>query len=175
MTLVGVTKDVSAVQEREAMSSAPEPAVDISMFDDHLVIRRPDQLDIHLTLVLVDAVAAALRGGSTVMIDLDPETESGDLVAIGPSAGADPVTPIDGTAASVLGPGCVSVSTGESLWTIDLSRSRLFRSDTAVDPAFVAADDWMSVRAVWLTCTSITALSVDGRYVSARPNWSVEH
>lgn len=146
-------------------------AVDISMFDDQLVIRPPARLGLDMTIVLVDAVDAALRGGATVMVDLDPETASSDLAAVGPvgsspDVGATPRGPV-----VVLAPGCVRVPTLDGHWTIDVAASRMFRSDTPLDPSFVGPDDWTPIRALWLTCASLTALTDAGSYLSARTPW----
>lgn len=156
-----------------SIDTVGEPTLGVSMFGDHVVIRPPRHLDLDLTLVLVDAVGAAIRGGSSVMIDLDADTDSPDLVAVGPSAQGSQPTAVDNGSVDVLGPGYVRLSTADSRWTIDISRERLFRSDGAVDPSFVPTEVWTPIRAVWLTCSALTALCVDGSYISGRPSWRV--
>ena len=58
-----------------------DAAVTVSMFDEHLVICAPPRLDLEMTNVLVIAAASAVACGSTVMIDLDPEIASDELLA----------------------------------------------------------------------------------------------
>ncbi len=130
-----------------------------------------DATDLDLTLVLIDATEAAVRGGLSVMVDLDPAAESRELYAAGLSATAGGSAPSAGGSVALLGPGCVRVRTVESIWTIDLSRGRMFRSDSAIDPFFVTPEAWTSVRAIWLSCASVMALTADGSYLSARSAW----
>ncbi len=151
-----------------------ESAVTISMCDDHVVICPPSHLDLDSTHALVAAAAAGVLGGSTVMIDLDNETDSRELVARGPitGGGIDPVA-VAGHV-DVLGAGCVRLSTADSYWTIDIAEGRLFRAETIVDHHFVGRTDWTSVQAIWLGCSSITALCADATYISARVIWHGE-
>jgi hypothetical protein len=144
------------------------------MCDDHVVICPPSHLDLDSTHALVAAAAAGVLGGSTVMIDLDHETDSHELVARGPIA----VGWVDPAAVAghvdVLGAGCVRLSTADSYWTIDIAEGRLFRAETIVDHHFVGRANWTYVQAIWLGCSSITALCTDGSYISARVIWHGE-
>ncbi len=151
-----------------------DPPVMVSMCDQHVVISPSTSLDLAATEVLVGLASSAVREGSIVMIDLDPSTPSDDLVSRGPVAGEDEVSVAE-TAGTVrlLGPGCVRLTTREAFWTIDLSQSRMFRSEKPVDPYFVAADGWTRIRALWASCASVTALTVDGTYLSCRAAWTV--
>ena len=65
-----------------------DATVMVSMFDEHLVICAPPHLDLEMTNVLVIAAASALACGSTVMIDLDPDTASNELIARRPLGAA---------------------------------------------------------------------------------------
>jgi len=151
-----------------------ETDVTISMCDEHVVICPPSHLDLDSTHALVAAAAAGVLGGSTVMIDLDTHTASSELVALGPitDGRVDPVA-VAGRV-DVLGAGCVRLSTADSYWTIDIAEGRLFRTETIVDHHFVGRADWTCVQAIWLGCSSITALCMDGSYISARVIWRGE-
>lgn len=151
-----------------------DAAVTISVCDDHVVICPPSHVDLDATHSLVAAAAAGVLSGSTVILDLALDTAGSELVALGPIADGR----VDPTAAvghvDVLGAGVVRLSTADSYWTIDLAEGRLFRAATVVDHHFVGGSDWTCVQAIWLTCSSITALSADGSYISARVIWHGE-
>ncbi len=145
----------------------------VSMFDDHLVICPPAHVDLEMTEVLVMAAASAVTSGATVMIDLDPHTASDELVARRPlsAVGTNCVTG-DGGPVSILAAGYVRLATRDAFWTIDLARGRLCRSDVAVDPHFFAPSDWTHVQALWVTPMEVTALTIDGIYLSTRAAWT---
>ena len=166
---VEFAEEVPAVQRPTTQElELREPAITISMCDDLVVICPPSPLGLDSTHALVAAAAAGVLGGSMVMIDLDGETDSSELVALGPiSDGLVDPTAVAGHV-GVVGAGCVRLSTADSYWTIDISEGRLFRAETIVDHHFVGRADWTSVQAIWLTCSSITALCADGSYISAR-------
>jgi len=71
-------------------------------------------------------------------------------------------------------PPCARLSTADSSWTIDIAEGRLFRAETISDHHFVGRSDWMYVRAIWLGCSKIIALCIDGSYISARVVWRGE-
>lgn len=149
------------------------PAVMVSMLDDHLVICAPDHLDLEMTEVLVYAAASTVASGSTVMIDLDPDIASHDLIARRPLGSVESSCLIGhGRPVSVLGAGYVRLATRDAYWTIDLSHGRLCCSDRAIEPHFVRADDWTRIQAIWVTQTSVTALTTDDRYLSTRSAWT---
>ena len=150
-----------------------DASVMVSMCDDHIVISPSTRLDLAATRALINVAASAIRSGSIVMIDLDPDTPSDDLISHGPVSGR-PAALLCGGEGSVrlLGPGCIRVATTESHWTIDLSLSRLFRSEKPIEPFFVSTDRWTPIRALWASCESITALANDGTYLSCRTVWT---
>ncbi len=149
------------------------PAVMVSMLDDHLVICAPDHLDLEMTEVLVFAAASAVASGSTVMIDLDPDIASLDLIARRPLGGVESSCLVgDGRPVSVPGAGYVRLATRDAYWTIDLAHGRLCCSDRAIEPHFVCSADWTRVQAIWVTQTSVTALTADDRYLSTRAAWT---
>lgn len=152
-----------------------DPKVQVSMVDDHLVICAPAHLDLEMTKVLVIAAASAVACGSTVMIDLDPNTASDELIARRPlsTVATDCVTS-DGGPVALLGAGYVQLTTRDGHWTIDLSHGRLCRSDDAIEPHFVGLDDWIHICALWVTQTSVTALTKDGTYLSSFAAWTVD-
>ena len=159
-----------------AAPQTTDPTVRVSMLDDHLVICAPADLDLEMTEVLVIAAASAVAAGSTVMIDLDPDTASDELVARRP-LGAVTATCVtgDGGPVGVIGAGYVQLATSDAHWTIDLAQGRLCRSDDAIDPLFVGPDAWIPVQALWVTPTSVTALTNDGTYLSTLAEWTVQH
>ena len=151
----------------------PDASVRVSMFDDHLVICPPSHLDLEMTEVLVVAAASAVMSGSTVMIDLDPDTASDELIARSPvSTDIGSCVTGDGGPVGVLGAGFVRLSARDSQWTIDLAHGRLCRSDHAIDPYFVRPDDWLRIQALWVTPTYVTALTTDGTYLSTHAAWA---
>ena len=151
-----------------------EPTVMVSMFDDQLVICPPTHLDLETTEVLVIAAASAITAGSTVMIDLDPETASDELIARRPvSAVNTSCVTGPGGPVSIPSAGYVRLATRDAHWTIDLAHGRLCRSDSAVDPHFVGPGDWTHVQALWVTPTDVTALTVEGTYLSTHAAWTV--
>ncbi len=152
------------------------PTVMVSMLDDHLVICAPAHLDLEMTEVLVVAAASAVAAGSTVMIDLDPSTTSEEISARRPlgAVSANCVTG-DGGLVGVLGAGYVRLATRDAHWTIDVAHGRLCRSDHAIEPHFVRPDDWTPIRALWVTPTSVTALTTAGVYLSTRAAWTIGH
>ncbi|MEP1124310.1 MAG: hypothetical protein ABJH68_10520 [Ilumatobacter sp.] len=166
--------DTDAARESPVGHRSGEPDVMVSMFDDQLVICPPAHLDLETTEVIVVAAASAVTSGSTVMIDLDPDTASGELIARRPLSAA--------TARCVTGPGgpvaipsagYVRLATRDSHWTIDLAHGRLCRSDSVVDPHFVAPGSWTRIQALWVTITDVTALTVDGTYLSTHAAWTL--
>ena len=153
-----------------------DPTVMISMLDDHLVICAPTDLDLEMTEVLVIAAASAVATGSTVMVDLDPDTASDELIARRPQSNVTRTCITgDGGPVSVLGAGYVRLTTCDACWTIDLGRGRLCRSDDAIDPHFVGADDWTPIQALWVAPTNVTALTNDGTYLSTIAEWTTQH
>lgn len=156
-----------------AIEDGAGPTVMVSMFDDHLVICPPDHLDLEMTEVLVIAAASAVTSGSTVMIDLDPDTASPELIARRPlSDVAANCVGGDGGPVAVLGPGYVRLATRDAHWTIDLADGRLCRSDAAIEPHFVGPDDWTHIQALWVTQANVTALTRDGTYLSTYAAWT---
>ncbi len=161
----------------EATQSTPstDPTVTVSMLDDHLVMSAPDQFDIEMTEVLVIAAASAVAAGSTVMIDLDPDTASDELLARRPlTDAAAPYVANEGGPVEILGAGYVRLATRDAHWTIDLARGRLCRSQDAIDPHFVRSDAWTQVQAVWVSQTSVVALTADGTYLTTQTAWTTE-
>lgn len=157
-------------------ADATDPTVMVSMFDDHLVICAPAQLDLEMTEVLVIAAASAVGAGLTVMIDLDPDTASDDLITRRPlSYATETCVTGDGGPVEVLGAGYVRLTTRDANWTIDLAQGRLCRSENAIEPHFVGPDDWTSVQALWVTQKSVTALTNDGTYLSTSSAWTAQH
>jgi hypothetical protein len=173
-------EEVSIMQSRHSKNSAPtetvvDPTVMVSMFDEHLVICAPTHLDLEMTNVLVIAAASAVACGSTVMIDLDPDTASDELIARRPpTAVATNCVTSDGGPVAVLGAGYVQLTTRDGYWTIDLGQGKLCRSNDAIEPHFVGLDNWIHICALWVTQTSITALANDGTYLSAFAAWTTE-
>ncbi len=153
-----------------------DPTVMVSMLDDHLVICAPAHLDLEMTAVLVIAAASAVAAGASVMIDLDPDTASEEIIARRPLSMvvAHCVTG-EGGPVGVLGAGYVRLATRDAHWTIDLARGRLCRSADEIEPHFVGPDDWTHIQALWLTQTSVTALTRDGTYLSTRAAWTIRH
>jgi hypothetical protein len=162
-------------QEIAATQNSIDATVMVSMFDEHLVICAPTHLDLEMTKVLVVAAASAVACGSTVMIDLDPETASDELIARRPLAAvATNCVTHDGGPVAVLGAGYVRLTTRDGHWTIDLGQGRLCRSNDAIEPHFVGLDDWIHIGALWVTQTTVTALANDGTYLSASAAWTTE-
>lgn len=152
-----------------------DPKVNISMVDDQLVVCAPAHLDLEMTKVLVIAAASAVAAGSTVMIDLDPDTASDELIARRPlSTAANNCVTSSGGPVELLSAGYVRLSTRDGHWTIDLGQGRLCRSDDPIEPHFVGHDDWIHICALWVTQTSVTALAKDGTYLSSFAAWTTE-
>lgn len=150
------------------------PTVMVSMFDDQLVICPPPHVDLEMTRVLVAAAASAVTSGATVMIDLDPDTASDELIARRPlsAVGASCVR-VPGGPVAIPRAGFVRLATRDAYWTIDVAHSRLCRSDAAIDPHFVGSADWTRIQALWVTPTDVTALTVDGTYLSTNAAWTI--
>lgn len=149
-----------------------DPEIMISMLDDHVVMSPPRDLDRSGTELLISAAAAAVEAGSTVLVDLDPTTPSDMLLARG--LGGDPTAVVvsDIEPVAVLGAGYVRLRTAECYWTIDLKHSRFCQSATPIDPHFVTFDRWTKIRALWVTCSTVSVLTVDGSYLSTRASWT---
>ena len=168
--------DLESDADAEATGAKPrvDPAVMVSMFDDHLVICPPAHLDLEMTEVLVVAAASAVTSGATVMIDLDPNTASDVLIARRPvSKFCERCVRSDGGPVGILGPGYVRLETRDAHWTIDLNQGRMCRSDHAIDPHFVGSGDWTRIQAIWATPTDVTALTIDGTYLSTHAAWTI--
>lgn len=150
-----------------------EPSVLVSMSDELVVIRPPRRVDVDTTRVLVDAAASAITAGAVVMVDLDRGPTGDSLRGFRPRQDTT-ATAVDcaSRGAEVLGAGWVRLSTRHAFWTLDVARGRLFQADTLIDPHFVAEREWTAVRAFWITCTHVTALTEDGTYVSTRTSWT---
>ncbi|MFT4618098.1 MAG: hypothetical protein ACI9DE_002377 [Halioglobus sp.] len=151
-----------------------DATVTVSMFDGHLVICAPPHLDLEMTNVLVIAAASAVGCGSTVMIDLDPDTASDELIALRPLSTFASNRTCESGPADVLGPGYVQLTTRDGHWTIDLGRGRLCRSNDPIAPHFVGLDDWTDICALWVTPTKVTALANDSTYLSTFASWTTE-
>ena len=153
-----------------------DPTVTISMSDDQLVICAPTDLDLEMTELLVIAAASAVATGSTAMIDLDPDMASDELIARRPlSAVTATCITRHGGRVGVVGAGYVRLATRNAYWTIDVTQGRLCRSDNPIDPHFVGPDDWTPIQALWVTPTSVTALTNDGTYLSTLAEWTIHH
>lgn len=153
-----------------------DSTVVVSMFGGHLVICPPARLDVEMTEVLVIAAASAVKSGSMVMIDLDPDTASPVLIERRPTSPA--ITNCvsgDGGPVSVAGPGYVRLTTRDVHWMIDLAHGRLCRSDNAIEPCFVGPEAWTHIQALWVTPTNVTALTRDGTYLSTQAAWTTQH
>jgi hypothetical protein len=161
-------------QKTVPIENSVNPTVMVSMLDDHLVIRAPIRLDLEMTKVLVIAAASAVACGSKVMIDLDPDTTSDELIARRPLSAAANYVTRDGGPVAVLGAGYVQLITRDGHWTIDLGQGRLCRSNDPVDPHFIGLDDWTPICALWVTQASVTALAIDGTYLSTFAAWTTE-
>ena len=151
-----------------------DATVMVSMFDEHLVICAPPHLDLEMTNGLVIAAASALACGSTVMIDLDPDTASNELIARRPLGAAAECITSEGGLVTVLRAGYVQLTTRDGHWTIDLGQGRLCRSNDPVKPHFVGLDDWIHICALWVTPTGVTALANDGTHLSTSASWATE-
>lgn len=161
-------------------SAVTEDVVDrelmVSMFDDHLVLCAPEQINLEMTELLVVAAASAVASGSTVMIDLDPDTASGDLIARRPLGVLDTsCVTRDGGPVTVLGAGAVRLTTRDAYWTIDLDQGRLCRSDNPVHTQFVAPEAWIRIQALWVSPEHVTALTHDGTYLTTVAAWTIRH
>lgn len=152
-----------------------EPTLMVSMLDDHLVLSAPTQLDLETTKVLVIAAASAVASGSTVMIDLDPDTANDELLARRPPGvvATNCVTGAGGPV-DVLGAGYVRLTTRDAHWTIDLTHGRLCRSDEVIQPHFVGPDAWTPIQALWVTPANVTALTNSGAYLSTLAAWTTD-
>jgi hypothetical protein len=138
------------------------------MGGDNVVIRAASAIDLARTRSLVDAVNAASDAGVTVVID--PHTERCDdgLAALGervhgPCRDHPSCRPAPAEVAST---GCVRLFGDATVWTIDLVRGRLCRTDVGVDLRFVAASAWIDVVAVHVGPTRLRATTNDGRVFS---------
>lgn len=154
------------------MLAPDQRPVSVSMSDESLVVSPGSPLDLDATNVLVSVTATAVLSGITVMIDLDPCTPSDDLVAHGPvSARMKTILRRPGSGVRVLGAGRVRLEMVDAMWTIDLDRCRLFRSEKPIDPYFVSDDQWTPIRALWVNCETVTALDASGTYLCCDAAW----
>ncbi len=140
----------------------------IEMGGENLVIRAASAVDLDRTRSLVDAVNAASAAGVTVVID--PHTERCDD---GLAAFAERVlVPCTDHRACLPAPvevastGCVRLFGDDTVWTVDLERGRLCRTDGAVDLRFVPASAWIEVVAVHVGPQRLRASTNDGRVFS---------
>jgi hypothetical protein len=170
----GASMELVHSQETAPTENSVNPTVMVSMLDEHLVICAPTRLDLEMTKILVIAAASAVACGSKVMIDLDPDTTSDELIARRPLSAAANYVTSDGGPVAVLGAGYVQLTTRDGHWTIDLGQGRLCRSNDPVDPHFIGLDDWTPICALWVTQTSVTALANDGTYLSTFAAWTTE-
>lgn len=140
----------------------------IEMGGENLVIRAASAVDLDRTRSLVDAVNAASASGVTVVID--PHTERCDdrLAALGERVATPCVdhracqpAPVE-----VASTGCVRLLGDETVWTVDLERGRLCRTDTSVDLRFVPASAWIDVVAIHVGPRRLRASTNDGRVFS---------
>lgn len=140
----------------------------IEMGGDNVVIRAAREIDLERTRSLVDAVNAASDAGVTVVID--PHTERCDdvLASLGeraalpchlhPSCRPAP--------AQVASTGCVRLLGDDTVWTVDLERGRLCRTEAVVDLRFMSASAWIEVVAVHVGPNRMRATTNDGRVFS---------
>ena len=149
-----------------------DPAISISMDDDQVVIRPQRRLDHEATVALNAVLNAAVIAGSTVVVELELDDRTGaHPTSPAPHAVACKFTrdQASGTVTEVVtaGPGCITIASTGSWWTIDLVNRRFCRSATPVDPRFVGLDLWIGVRKVWVSAARMTVLTAGDTLISA--------
>jgi len=145
----------------------------VEMGGANVVIRAARSLDLALTESLVAAVNAANAAGATAVVD--PHTHRCDDQLAAFEHFVTPARPCPDdcraecrpSAAEVAWTGHMRLYADESVWTIDLERGRLCRTDPGVDVRFVQARDWDDVIAVHVGPNRLRATCRDGLVVSA--------
>lgn len=56
-----------------------------------------------------------------------------------------------------------------------MAHGRLCRSDDAIETHFIGHEAWTRIQALWVTPTSLTALTDDGTYLTTAAVWSRHH
>lgn len=154
--------------------------ITVSMSGALVVVRPRGYCDDVATGSLVAAVAAAVRSGASVLVDLAGATVGNpgggtEVEAAANHAGAAPVDGGDrGATVAAVAPGYVRLTSGTGFWTVDLRRHRLCRSATPVDPRFVTGAGWTGLRALWATPTVVSALTADDTIMSVPVTWVAE-
>lgn len=150
-----------------------QPAIEVSMSDDLIVLRPEGRLDLDATHALVAAVDAA-SGSAMVLIDLEGSMPRADVItdrphACHPSFGL--TRTIERATIEVIGPGCVRLRSPHSHWTIDLNQRRFCRSSRPLDRCFVAPDGWTPIRSIWATADGVCVLTKNEAVISTTTRW----
>jgi hypothetical protein len=150
-----------------------QPAIEISMSDDLIVVRPQGRLDVDATIALVEAVDAAVAN-CTVLLDLDGSAPEAEMVADRPHAchpSFGVTTTIERATIEVIGAGCVRLRSPHSHWLIDLNHRRFCRSSRPVDRCFVAPDEWTPIRSIWATEGGVCVLTRNEAVISTATRW----
>jgi hypothetical protein len=160
----------------ESLSFAPiptvgdEPHVTIEMGGTNIVIRSTAELDHAYTTSLVAAVNAATDADVDVVID-PHSVRCDDGFASYEHPRSDRCVEHDRcrpTAAAAVASGVIRVPAESTVWTIDVARGRLCRTDSDIGLRFLGPEAWTRVVAVCITPSRLVALQVGGGTLSER-------
>jgi hypothetical protein len=147
-----------------------EPQVTIEMGGANLVIRASTHFDQASTISLVGAVNAAADADVAVVIDPSTVRCDDEFARYGYERIADCRDHRDcrPDAVEVVGSGIIRIAAERTVWTIDVARGLLCRTDAPLDVRFLGPDAWTPVVAVCVTPSRLVALLRHDAHLSER-------
>jgi hypothetical protein len=153
-----------------APSISDEPHVTIEMGGTNIVIRSTAELDHAYTTSLVAAVNAATDADVDVVID-PHSVRCDDAFASYQHPRSDMCVEHQRcrpAAAAAVASGVIRIPAESTVWTVDVARGRLCRTDGDIGLRFLGPEAWTRVVAVCITPSRLVALRVGGGTVSER-------
>ena len=154
----------------EATDNSSTPQLAIGMRGHNIVIRSTAAIDEGYTVALADALNAAVVTDTVVIIDPEPvrcdDAFAGDDHATFASkcASHDSCEPIE---AEVVNSRMIRIAAECDSWTIDLRAGRFCRAAPKTHLLHVSPEAWVSVIAIIVTPTRLSALTTDGALITS--------
>lgn len=137
----------------------------ITMLGDSVLLRPTGPLDRLRTGVFADVLNAAALAGSVVTLVTESEPAAPtDELATSAAFGANGEPPLPADVEVVRG-GVIRVPVGDTEWTIDVNAGRFVRGNAGLDTRFLTDGDWTPYRTIWLTPSTLTAVTATGGYL----------
>ena len=154
----------------ETTEESGTPQLTITMCGPNIVIRSTAAIDEGCTLALVGAVNSAAATDTVVIIDPEPfrcdNAFAGDEHATSTSACTSHgrCEPVE---AEVVNSRMIRIAAELDSWTIDLKAGRFCQAAARTHHLYVSPEAWISVIAIIVTRTRLSALTTDGALITS--------